>query len=163
MCSMLNHATDLFGKADSTQSYVRSPSCYLYSLGAVSVEHTWTVPLWFSPLVRFLPWPESWNRKGMAWQLPFRVSGNSWRLLPGVATLDGYCQATLDGYWQVWQFFRLLARCGNPWRLLTWQSLTVIDMGGNTFGYLPRGPFGPPGLSQVQALGKLYKLERPFL
>ncbi len=37
---MLNHATGLFGKADSTQSYVRSPSCYLYSLGAVSVEHT---------------------------------------------------------------------------------------------------------------------------
>ena len=132
---MLNHATGLFGKADSTQSYVRSPSCYLYSLGAVSVEHTWTVPLWFSPLVRLLPWPESWNRNGMTASIPGKwqlltvidmcgngfgyLPGNSWRLLTCMAMVSVTCHvwqwltvidmAILDGYWHGWQYFRLLA------------------------------------------------------
>jgi hypothetical protein len=67
------------------------------------------------------------------------LGGTPWLVATGVtvATLDGYCQewqfltvidmASLGGYCQVWQWFRLLAR----------QLLTVIDMCGNGFGYLP--------------------------
>ncbi len=82
-----------------------------------------------------------WHTTFMGWHAlvicHFGYCGNSWRLLPGVAMVSVTCQvwqfltvidmASLGGYCQVWQWFRLLAR----------QLLTVIDMGGNGFGYLP--------------------------
>ena len=49
----------------------------------------------------------------------------------------------------LWQFGMLL--------------VAILDVTLSAGVILPRGPFGPTVLGQMQALGKLYKLEKPFL
>ena len=46
---------------------------------------------------------------------------------------------------------------------VTFREVAIPDVTMSAGVIMPRGPFGPPVLGQRQALGKLYKLEKPFL